>query len=432
MVSRESPAAETAFDEATPQPASSLRRNWNFQALWTSEALAGIAKESAEIAYPLLILAKTGSAFDAGAVGSAQLFTISFMSIPGGMLADKIGRRFLLMASDMIRAVLLGVLALLIFGHHFDLPLIFAISIGSAICLGIAQPASLAAVNQVVRPDQIKEATAQNQIRFFGATMVGPPIGGTLFGVAQGLPFLGAAASFLFGGVLTQLIRSPMKVVSGAKGFSMKANIEGFKIIWRQPIIRLQMIWAMGSNMAFTHSSVFLAIVATAKSRGVPASEIGFTLAIAGGGGVVGAFACGWVLKRVKPGPIFICAAWAGPVAAIGLATVPGAIPLGIIVALVFIRAPIVNALILAYIAKLVPKELQGRVLGAVMFISMIAMPIGVFLVGVIFDIAGPMWVFATIGLIAALAALPTLSRTIRTLPQPEDITGDPVAREST
>jgi MFS family permease len=153
MVSRESPAAETAFDEATPQPASSLRRNWNFQALWTSEALAGIAKESAEIAYPLLILAKTGSAFDAGAVGSAQLFTISFMSIPGGMLADKIGRRFLLMASDMIRAVLLGVLALLIFGHHFDLPLIFAISIGSAICLGIAQPASLAAVNQVVRPD---------------------------------------------------------------------------------------------------------------------------------------------------------------------------------------------------------------------------------------------------------------------------------------
>jgi len=102
---------------------------------------------------------------------------------------------------------------------------------------------------------------------------------------------------------------------------------------------------------------------------------------------------------------------------------VPGAIPLGIIVACVFIRAPIVNALFLAYVAKLIPDEMQGRVLGAVMFISMIAMPIGVFLVGVIFNAAGPMWVFTTIGIIAGLAALPMLTRTIRTLPQPEDLT---------
>ena len=67
---------------------------------------------------------------------------------------------------------------------------------------------------------------------------------------------------------------------------------------------------------------------------------------------------------------------------------------------------------------------MQGRVLGAVMFISMIAMPIGVFLVGLIFTAAGPTWVFITIGSVAALAALPMLSRTIRTLPQPEDIAG--------
>jgi predicted MFS family arabinose efflux permease len=183
------------------------------------------------------------------------------------------------------------------------------------------------------------------------------------------------------------------------------------------------MIWVMGSNMAFTHSSIFLAIVATARSRGTSPSVIGVTLAVAGAGGVVGGFSAGWVLQRLKPGLIFNLAAWAGPVATIGLALVPGAIPLGIIVACVFVRAPIVNALILAYIAKLVPDERQGRVLGAVMFISTIAMPLGVFLVGLIFSIAGPTWVFVTIGIIAALAALPMLTRTIRTIPQPEDIT---------
>jgi predicted MFS family arabinose efflux permease len=424
-VTSESPPTEAAVEEAVPGQPGSLWRNWNFQAMWTSESLAGIAKESAEVAYPLLILARTGSAFEAGAVGSAWLFTASFMSIPGGILADRMSRRLLLMLCDVIRAGLLGLFALLIVTNHFDIGVIFAISIASAACLGISQPTGLAVVKQIVRPDQIKEATAQNQVRFFGATMIGPPIGGSLFGVAQALPFFTAALSFLAGGVVTQLIRTPMKVVTGAKGFS-KANIaEGFRIIWRQPILRLLMLWAMGSNMAFTHSSVFLAIIATAKSRGAPPSIIGLTLAVAGAGGIVGAVVATWVIKRVKPGVIFICAAWAGPVAAVGLALVPGAVPLGVIVAFVFIRAPIVNALLLAYIAKLVSNELQGRVLGAVMFISMIAMPIGVFLVGLVFDLGGPRWVFTTIGVLAAIAALPTLSRTVRHLPQPEDLTED-------
>jgi predicted MFS family arabinose efflux permease len=259
-------------------------------------------------------------------------------------------------------------------------------------------------------------------IGFFGAATAGPPIGGSLFGVAQGLPFLGAAISFFVGAALTALIRTPMKVVTGAKGFSMRANVEGFRFLARQPVLRLMMIWIIGSNMAFTHSSVFLAIVATATSRGAPPSLIGVTLAVAGFGGIAGALIAAWVLKRVKPGPIFIAAAWAGPIAALGLATVPGTLPLGIIIACVFIRAPIVNALFLAYVATIVPDELQGRVFGAVMFMSMIAMPIGVFLVGLIFSIAGPTWVFIVIGAVAALAALPMLTRRIRTLPQPEDM----------
>jgi MFS family permease len=415
-------ATSTELGTGPPQPSASLRRNWNFQALWTSEAFAAVAKESAEVAYPLLILATTGSAFNAGVVGSVQLFTASFMAIPGGVLADRIGRRFLLMSCDLIRAVLLGLFAVLIVIGHASLPVIFAISIASAVCLGISNPTGLAVVKQLVRPDQVKQATSQNQIRFFGATVIGPPIGGSLFGVAQALPFLGAAVSFFVGAVLTQLIRTPMKVVTGAKGFSMRATVEGFRFLARKPILRLIMIWIIGSNMAFTHSSVFLAIVATAKSRGEPPSLIGVALAVAGFGGIAGAIVASWVLKRVKPGLIFICAAWVGPIAAIGLATAPGAVLLGIIVACVFVRAPIVNALFLAYIARMVPDELQGRVLGAVMFTSMIAMPIGVFFVGLIFSAAGPTWVFIAIGSVAALAALPMLTRPIRTLPQPEDI----------
>ena len=97
--------------------------------------------------------------------------------------------------------------------------------------------------------------------------MAGLPISGWLFAACEAVPFLGAALSFLTAGVLTQLIRTPMKVATGAKGFSWSATIEGFRVIFRQPVLRLIMLWVIGTNMVFNPSSIFLAILATARSR---------------------------------------------------------------------------------------------------------------------------------------------------------------------
>ena len=101
--------------------------------------------------------------------------------------------------------------------------------------------------------------------------------------------------------------------------------------------------------------------------------------------------------------------------------TVHGVLVLGIILACVFARAPITNGLFFSYVATLVPDSMQGRVLGAVTFMSFFAQPIGILGIGVIFDHAGPLWVFAAMGIVAALAALPTLTRTIRHLPTPQE-----------
>jgi hypothetical membrane protein len=61
-------------------------------------------------------------------------------------------------------------------------------------------------------------------------------------------------------------------------------------------------------------------------------------------------------------------------------------------------------------------------VLGAVFFMSMSAAPIGVFLVGLVFHLAGSTWVFITMCVISGVAALPTLTKRIRNLPAPEAV----------
>ncbi|MFD0201766.1 MULTISPECIES: MFS transporter [Saccharothrix] len=414
--------AVTTEVQATPPPEKPLFRNKDFQALWISQFLAAVAKESAEIAYPLLILATTGSATYAGAVGSVALIVAGVASLPGGSLTDRFDRRKIMLLTDGIRMVLLALFSFLVLTGTTNMAIIFAIVIVSSACLGVSNPAGLAAIKQLVPPSQLTQAQGQNQIRFFGATVAGPPIGGALYGIARALPFLAAAIAFLASAVILLFIKKPMQAPPSPTDTGKRGAWEGFKFIAGQPIIRILILWVCVSNMAFNHSGMFLALIATAEGRNASEAVIGTTLAIAGAGGLTGAIIGPVVLKYVKPSLIMAYAIWIGPVAAVLLAIIPAVLPLGIIVACIFLRAGVVNALFFGYIGALVPDSKQGRVIGAIMFISMIAQPIGIFAVGAIFDLAGPTWVFITMAVVGTAAALPTLTKQIRTLPAPEEL----------
>jgi predicted MFS family arabinose efflux permease len=413
---------EVVPENAVHAPSVPLRRNKNFQTLWTSEAFAAAAKETAEFAYPLLILATTGSALFAGMVASIQLVTASLVSIPAGQLADRFDRRKLLLTCNLARVALLGAFSVLIFAGIVNLPLILAVAMSSAVFLSISQPAGIAAIKSLVPPEQVPTAISQNQIRFFGATLIGPPIGGALFALGRAFPYLGAAISFLISALLLVLIKKPMQAAGTIADHGKRGAIDGFRFIRRQPILLISLIWIMGSNMVFNHTGVFVALAATTSERGADPLLIGVTVAFAGAGGLIGSFLAAPVLKRVRPSVIMFAAAWVGPVAAVLLAIVPGVLPLGMIVGVVFLRGPIVSALFLAYVSALSVDKLQGRVLGAVFFLSMIVQPIGILAIGTIFDLAGPVAVFTTMAVIGTLIAFTTFTRTIRTLPNPGEL----------
>lgn len=418
------PPEKTVTDQPTaassaPDADMPLIRNRDFQALWISRFLASIGKESVEVAYPLLILAVTGKAAYAGAIGAVQLLVAGATSIWGGTLADRMDRRRLMILCDAGRAVLLGLFSLLVVSGHANVPAVFALVGLSALCLGLSEPPALAAIKQVVPPSQLTKATAQNQIRPLGATVAGAPLGSSLFGVARSLPFVATGLAFAAAAVALLFVRKPLQAAPAADGERGKAR-DGFRFIGRTPVLLVWIVWIMGSNMAFNHTGAFLALIATGKDRGASEASISLMLSIAGAGGLVGAALATWALKRLKPATLFLMAAWIGPVAAVLLMTVPGVVSLGVVLGLVFLRGPIVNALFFAYVAVLVPDRMQGRVMGAVTFLAYGAQPLGILAIGTIFDAGGAPWVFAFMGVVSTLAALPTLTRLIRRLPAPE------------
>lgn len=415
-----------------------LLRNRDFQALWVSRTLATIGKEVADVAYPLLILATTGSATYAGAVGSVQVLVIGLTSIPAGTLTDRMDRRLLLIICDVVRLVLLGLFGVLVLTGNAHVVLVFATAVISAVCLGLSNPPGLAAIKQLVPKSQLTRATAQNQIRPMGATVIGSPIATALFGLGRALPFLATAVTFLGSALLLLLIRKPMQEVATDEAATDEAAkdarrgmLAGARFIIGQPILLIWVVWIMGTNMAIGHTGAFLAVIATAQENGSSESLIGLTLSVAGAGALIGAVLATWAVKRLRPSTIFLSAAWAAPVACAVMALGPPTLALGIILACVWVYSPVTNALFFAYVAVLVPDELQGRVLGATMFMVYIGPTIGIVAVGSIHDLAGSTWVFVFMGVISLLAALPTLTRHIRKLRRPEEMSADLPTKES-
>ncbi|WP_407552219.1 MFS transporter [Streptomyces sp. Pv4-95] len=411
------PGQATTLGEETAPPAKakpSLLRNRSFQALWSSEAFAGVGEHAAAIAYPLLILASSGSAAFAGAVGSAQLLANGLSSFFGGILADRVDRKRLLLGCNLVRAVLLGLFSVMIFSGPVNVFVTFGIAIVSSCCFGLSMPAGMAIAKQLVRPDQVTQATAQNQIRLYGAIMAGPSVGGVLYGAARALPFLGACVSFATSTILMLFVKNTPRTVSTAQG--KKELFGGFQYIVRDPVLRPVMIAMTFSNLAFNTTGISLAVIATGKARGASESFIGLTMSVAGSGALIGALLAGTVIKHIRPSIVFMAGYWIGPVVAVLLMTAPGVLPLGLLTACVYIRGPLINAAYLTYVAKCVPDGLQGRVIGVMLFTTTIISPIGVLAIGSIFDAWGPVWVFAAVAVIATIGALPTLSRGIRTL----------------
>jgi hypothetical protein len=65
-----------------------LARNREFTLLWTGQALSGLGWEVSLVAYPLLVLAVTGSRAKAGIVGFARQLPIALLAIPAGAVAE--------------------------------------------------------------------------------------------------------------------------------------------------------------------------------------------------------------------------------------------------------------------------------------------------------------------------------------------------------
>jgi Transmembrane secretion effector len=402
----------------TPAP---LRRNRDFVLLQTAAMLSSAGSQMSAVAYPLLVLALTGSPAKAGIVAFVRLSAMAILALPAGVAADRWDRRWVMIAAHAMRAVAIGTLAALIFLDHaafWAIPMIaFVEGAGAA----LFQKAQVGALRAVVPRQQLPSAVAVQTGREAATSLVAPPLGGALFVVARALPFVVHTVSYAFSALVLLAIRTPFQEERARDASRVRSQIaDGFRFLWNHAFLRTCAFLYGLTN--FIGPGVFLAIVIIGKKQGLSGGAVGLLLAVFGGCLLIGAFLSA-LLRGVLPvRAVLLLELWTWVGCSLFLIW-PDVYVLAASLIPTALAIPATDSVVGGYQLAMTPDRLLGRVESVRGTIALLIAPLGPLAAGVLLDTVSAratIAVFAATGLVLALWG--TFSPAIRAAPDLDEL----------
>jgi predicted MFS family arabinose efflux permease len=408
---------DTVEVQETAARPKSLWRNRDYVLLWSGQAISSVGGSASQLAFPLLILVVTHSPAQAGFAGALRSLAYLLLGLPAGALIDRWDRKRTMIACDIGRALALGSIPLAMALHHLTMAQIYLVSLIEGVLYVFFGLAESAALPRVVAKEQLPAATAQNEVVSGVVTLIGPSLGGALFGLTRALPFLADAISYAASVVSLFWIRMPFQEERPGEKRprpSLRAEIwEGLVWLWREPVIRAFAIFHSG--LIFSYMGMTLLVVVIAQRQHATPFAIGLMFGIGGIGGIVGALLGGQVHKRLRLGQIMVGAFWLFALLWLLYAVAPSLLALGAILAAFWVVDEVYDVAQLSYRLALVPDALQGRVNGAFRLMFFTCETLSLALTGLLLQQFG---VLATIlcfeGALVVLAVAVTLNRAVR------------------
>ncbi|HET7138211.1 MAG TPA: MFS transporter [Gaiellaceae bacterium] len=396
-----------------------LRRNREFVALWVGQAVSNLGIGISSFAYPLVVLAATGSALRAGTVGTVLAATAFVLRLPAGALVDRLPRKRVLVLCDLGRAVNSGGLAAALALGHFWYAHVLAVAFVEAALGVLFGPAETAAVRRVVGPERVREAVAANASRASLPGVIGPPLGGVLLAGGRALPFVADAASYAASLACVLTVRTPLgpdRPAAAPASRPVAQVFDGIRWLLRDPFLRTILFLFMWFGLAL--GSIGLVLLVLARDTGAGPGEIGLMYAITGAGSVLGAFATRRLTRRAPPYVLVLLFAWLAAGATCSLVLLDSAIAFGFVGAVPFFFVPPLNAVLFGRIAERAPDELQGRATSAAIQLASLLAPVGPVAAGALIGAVGPEHTALAYGaLIGVIALFATLTPALRAEP---------------
>jgi MFS family permease len=194
----EAAAATQAFatdeGERWPQVARALR-NRDFRLFWSGNFLSNIGTWMQNVAQGWLVLTLTGSAFWLGVVGFAGQIPFLLFTLFGGVIADRVNKRRLLLVTQTVMMLLAFTLAVLTLLNKITVWQVIVLSFLNGMANAMNTPSYQALVPRLVPREDLTNAIALNSAQFNMSRILGPTLGG------YAMAIVGMAGNFFLNGL---------------------------------------------------------------------------------------------------------------------------------------------------------------------------------------------------------------------------------------
>lgn len=369
----------------------------NFTLVVIGQIISLFGNAILRFALPLYLLRQTGSAALFGIVTACSFLPMIVLSLLGGVMADRVNKRNIMVILDFSTALLLLLFSVSL-GKFSIVPLFITILMVLYGIQGAYQPAVQASIPLLVPMNQLMSANAIiNQVNAL-ANLLGPIIGGILFSSWGLTPILMISIiCFTLSAIMELFIRiphTPQKSDSGLLTIVREDLTESIQFIKTEKPILFSVMGLLVLFNLFLSAMLIIGLpVLITKTLGMNDQLFGYSQGALAAGGLARGILTGILGSKLNVKKshllLLVCACCTIPIGLVLLLNVPPFISYLVITAMSFLlmaASTMFSIQMLAFVQMQTPAHLVGKVISCLLALAMCAQPIGQALYGILFE----------------------------------------------
>lgn len=407
-----------------------LHRNADYLKWFVSDVAADAGNAIRAFAMPLIGLAITGSLSLAGAIGGVSMISSLLMYLPGGVVADRVDRKKLLVVGHGLGVFIWASAIVAYLTGNLNTATLFALAALSGLRSGFFGGVSIPTLRQLVPGEQLPRALAANQARDGAIQMASGPVGGFLVALSVWAPFaaqtIGHAIAWFFSRTIKADLRPGRAQASNATSLSEEADATtealrvrdqiagGFRWLKHHPTITTLTV-LVAITAAALNGTIQTLILSLAAS-GANEARIGLVSTAIAVGMIIGSLIAGRITSRIPTGKLAIASLIFEGVALTPLLVIDNFYVVLIFVAIAALSVPLFNSAASGWSIAQIPEDQIGSIGAAAGLINAGLLPLAPIMAGVGLDAFGytaTLAMFIALNLLAgcATALLPEFRR---------------------
>ena len=386
-------------------------RHRDFRLLWTGQTVSSFGDNVQNVAMPFQLLALGATPLQLGiAVAIDTAASIAFLLV-GGAIADRVPRRTLIIASDVLGGCVVGIVALLSATGQLRIEHVYVAAVALGAADAFLRPAYTAIIADLVPGDVLRAGNAARLLGRSLARIAGPTVGG--LAVAFGGPALAFginALTFVFS-FATLILATPVRRILASTTSLIRDIREGFGYVFSVRWIWTTIAYFMLVNVAYVGQSGVMTPLLVRDVLSGNAETFGVLISAYGVGTIVASVVVAQLRIR-RPGRLLFAFELLAAICVLAIGLVPILPAVVVFMALTGVGLASSTVIWEAMLQRHVPENLLGRVASIDLLGNSLINPIGPLaaaaLVGSIgaagaFAVAGAYAVaFASIGLVVS------------------------------